>query len=74
MSFAFICRQVVGLITSNREKIKRESSIIEEHMMGDHVYMLLSIPSKYSVSQVVGYIKGGSAIHIARTYAGKRCN
>ena len=42
--------------------------------MGDHVHVLISIPPKYSVSQVVGYIKGKSAIHIARTYAGKRNN
>jgi len=42
--------------------------------MGDHVHVLISIPPKYSVSQVVGYIKGKSAIHIARTYAGKRHN
>jgi putative transposase len=34
----------------------------------DHVHMLLSIPPKYSVAQVVGYIKGKSAIHIARVY------
>jgi len=42
--------------------------------MGDHVHVLISIPPKYSVSQVVGYIKGKSAIHIVRTYAGKRHN
>lgn len=42
--------------------------------MGDHVHMLLSIPPKYAVSQVVGYIKGKSAIHIARTYLGRRQN
>ena len=36
--------------------------------------MLISVPPKYSVAQVVGYIKGKSAIHIARTYAGKRKN
>ena len=36
--------------------------------------MLISIPPKYSVSQVVGYIKGKSAIHLARTYRGKRRN
>jgi putative transposase len=54
--------------------LQRESNILEGHMMGDHVHMLISIPPKYSVSQVVGYIKGKSAIHIARTYAGKRRN
>ena len=54
--------------------IQKESKILEGHMMGDHVHMLISIPPKYSVSQVVGYIKGKSAIHIARTYAGRRTN
>ena len=37
-------------------------------------HLLISIPPKYSVSQVMGYLKGKSAIHIARTYAGKRRN
>ena len=54
--------------------LQKESQILEGHLMGDHVHMLISIPPKYSVSQVVGYIKGKSAIHIARTYAGKRQN
>ena len=43
-------------------------------MLMDHVHMLISIPPKYSVAQVIGYIKGKSAIHIARTYAGKKRN
>jgi putative transposase len=42
--------------------------------MVDHVHMLISIPPKHSVSQVMGYLKGKSAIHIARTYGGKRRN
>ena len=54
--------------------LQKESEILEGHLMGDHVHMLISIPPKYSVSQVVGYIKGKSAIHIARTYAGRRNN
>jgi putative transposase len=53
---------------------QRESKIEEGHMMADHVHMLVSIPPKYSVAQVVGYIKGKSAIHIARAYMGKRQN
>jgi putative transposase len=44
----------------------RESEVLEGHMMSDHVHMLISIPPKYSVAQVIGYIKGKSAIHIAR--------
>jgi putative transposase len=54
--------------------LHREAKVLEGHLMGDHVHMLLSIPPKYSVSQVVGYVKGKSAIHIARTYTGHRRN
>ena len=53
---------------------QKESKIIEGHLIGDHVHILISIPPKYAVSQVVGYIKGKSAIHIARTYAGRHNN
>lgn len=42
--------------------------------MPDHVHMLLSIPPKYSVAQVVGFMKGKSAIHIARTFVGRKRN
>jgi REP-associated tyrosine transposase len=53
---------------------QRESLIEEGHLMPDHVHMMISIPPKYAVSQVVGFIKGKSAIHIARTYAGRKKN
>ena len=53
---------------------QRESKIEEGHLMPDHVHILISIPPKYSVSQVMGFIKGKSAIHIARTFVGKRKN
>ena len=52
----------------------RESRIEEGHLMPDHVHMMISIPPKYSVSQVIGYIKGKSAIHIAREFAGRKRN
>ena len=45
---------------------QRESRVEEGHLLADHVHMLVSIPPKYSVAQVIGYIKGKSAIHIAR--------
>lgn len=48
--------------------------IVEGHLMPDHVHMCISIPPKLSVSNVVGYIKGKSAISIARNFAGKRRN
>ena len=53
---------------------QRESTILEGHMVVDHVHMLISIPPKYAVAQVIGYIKGKSAIHIARTFGGRRRN
>jgi putative transposase len=53
---------------------RRECRVEEGHVMPDHVHMLLSIPPKYSVAQVVGYLKGKSAIHIARTYMNVRRN
>ena len=53
---------------------QKECEIEEGHLKVDHVHMLLSIPPKYSVSQVMGYIKGKSAIHIARTHQGHRRN
>ena len=53
---------------------QKESEIIEGHLLSDHVHMLISIPPKYSVAQVVGYIKGKSAIWIARTYGRRQRN
>ena len=51
---------------------QKESWIEEGHLMPDHVHMLISIPPKYAVAQVVGFIKGKSAIHIARTYGERK--
>ena len=53
---------------------QRECRIEEGHLMPDHVHMMISIPPKYSVAQVVGYIKGKSAIHIARHFGERRRN
>ena len=53
---------------------QKESRILEGHLMSDHVHMLIPIPPKYAVSQVVGFIKGKSAIHIARVYGERRRN
>jgi len=53
---------------------QKESRIIEGHLIPDHVHMLISIPPKYAVSQVIGYIKGKSAIHMARVYGEKKRN
>ena len=53
---------------------QRECKIEEGHLMPDHVHIMISIPPKYAVSQVVGYIKGKSAIHLARTYGERKQN
>ena len=47
---------------------------MEGHLKPDHVHVLISIPPKYSVAQVVGFLKGKSAIQIARVYLEKRKN
>ena len=53
---------------------QKERRIEEGHLMPDHVHMMLAIPPKYAVSQVVGYIKGKSAIHLARVYGERKRN
>ena len=53
---------------------QKESLIEEGHIMPDHVHMMISIPPKYSISQIVGFIKAKSAIHMARTYLGRKRN
>lgn len=53
---------------------QKESEIEEGHLMADHVHMMISIPPKYWVAQVVGYIKGKSAIHIDRHFSERRRN
>ena len=53
---------------------RKESRIEEGHLMPDHVHILISIPPKYAVSQVIGFIKGKSAIHLARVYGERKRN
>lgn len=53
---------------------QKESRILEGHLMPDHVHMLIAIPPKFAVSQVIGFIKGKSAIHLARVYGERRRN
>jgi len=53
---------------------QKESRVEEGHLMSDHIHMLISIPPKYAVASVVGFIKGKSAIHIARSFMGRRKN
>ena len=58
-----------------RELARRKESELEEgHLMPEHVHMLISIPPKYSVSQVMGFIKGKSAIHVVRAFGERKRN
>ena len=66
-------RQYLGEIFHDLAR-QKECTIEEGHLMSDHVHILISIPPKYSVSQVVGFIKGKSAIAIARNYLGRKKN
>jgi len=54
--------------------MQKESRIEEGHLLSDHVHMLIAIPPKYAVSQVIGFIKGKSAIHLARVYGERKRN
>jgi putative transposase len=55
---------------------QKECQILEGHVAVDHVHMYIAIPPKYSVAQVVGFIKGKSAISIAiaRNFGGRQRN
>jgi len=53
---------------------QKESQVEEGHLMPDHVQMMIAIPPKHAVSQVIGYIKGKSAIHLARVYGERKKN
>ena len=53
---------------------RKESEILEGNLLPDHIHILIAIPPKYPVSQVIGYLKGKSAIHIARTFGGRQKN
>ncbi|NMM26796.1 MAG: IS200/IS605 family transposase [Glaciimonas sp.] len=54
--------------------LQKEAKVVEGYLMPDHVHMCLSIPPKHSVSNVVGFIKGKSAISIARQFGGRQRN
>ena len=66
-------RPALGSIFHDLAK-QKECLIHEGHIMPDHVHMLLSIPPKHAVSSIIGFIKGKSAIAIARQFSGKQRN
>ena len=53
---------------------QKECRIIEGHLMADHVHIVMEIPPKYAVASVIGFLKGKSAIAIARQFSGKERN
>ena len=62
--FGVVRRELGGIFRRLAEQ--KECRIEEGHIMADHVHMLISVPPKLAVSSVVGYLKGKSAIHVAR--------
>lgn len=66
-------RQYLGPIFHELAR-QKECRIIEGHLMPDHVHMCVEIPPKYSVASVIGYLKGKSAIAIARQFGGRQRN
>ena len=66
-------REYLGTVFHELAK-QRNSTIMEGHMVQDHVHMLIQIPPKYSIAEVVGYLKGKSAIAVARQFGGKQKN
>lgn len=73
-------KRIYGHLRPHRGKIlhewaqQKESKIVEGHLLSDHVHMCISIPPKYAVASIIGYIKGKSAISIARTFMGRSRN
>ena len=73
-------KQIYGAIRKHLGEVfhelakQKEARIEEGHLHADHVHVFLSIPPKYAVSSVVGYLKGKSAISIARNFMGRRRN
>jgi putative transposase len=66
-------RRELGPVLRKLAKHK-QCEILEGKLAVDHVHILISIPPKYAASQIVGYLKGKSAIHVARNYGGRRKN
>ena len=73
-------KQIYGVLRKHLGEVfhelarQKECRIEEGHLHLDHVHMCISIPPKYAVSNVVGYIKGKSAISIARNFMGRKRN
>jgi len=67
------CAQYLGEVFRKLAE-QKERRIEEGHLMPGHVHMMISIPPQYAVSQLVGFIRGKCAIHLAYTYGEHRRN
>ena len=73
-------KKIFGVLRRNLGEVfhdlakRKESRIVEGHLHADHVHICIEIPPKYAVSSVVGYLKGKSAIAIARNFMGRKRN
>ena len=63
-------RKQLGVIWHELAR-QKECQIIEGHLVSDHVHMCIKIPPKYAVASVIGFLKGKSALAIARQFSGK---
>jgi len=70
--YKMLRRELGGLFRGLAQQ--KECQVEEGTLKSDHVHMLLSVPPKYSISQVVGFIKGKSAIYIARNFEDRKRN
>lgn len=66
-------RQYLGPVFHELAR-QKECNIVEGHLLFDHVHMCIEIPPKYAVSSIIGFLKGKSAIAIARRFKGKQRN
>jgi putative transposase len=66
-------RKYLGPVFHELAQQKR-CKIVEGHMVQDHVHMMVQIPPKYAVAEIVGYMKGKSAISVARQFGGRKRN
>ena len=70
----FVPKYRKKVLYGQTRKFHRSCKILEGHMVQDHVHMLIAIPPKYSVSELIGYIKGKSAIAVARQFGSRKRN
>ena len=66
-------RQKLGAVFHELAR-QKDCRIVQGHLLADHVHICIEIPPKYAVASIVGFLKGKSAIAIAREFTGKERN